>query len=245
MQDRLQELERLYRHLVSTVTASGAPRWQDPILLADLMALIPYRTGRRALGIDSSEEYELLILRMCGGEGNYMHTEPEAVGQRFANEAVSVNPDLSVLREFRDARLMFIPAALMRALQGGHADDEWAPKVERGPTVIVPEEKLEDSTPEPPRPPAPSPPRPSAPSVTRPAAPSPPRPPAPSVTRPSAPIESCIRCHRVLPVGRNVKFCPYCGGSQTATTCPACNEEVELSWKHCVNCGTTLDQGPS
>lgn len=260
----MQELERLYRHLVATMTASGAPRWQDPILLADLMALIPYRTGRRALGIDSSEEYELLILRLAGGEGSYMHTEPEAVGQRFGNEAVSVNPDLGVLREFRDARLMFVPAALMRVLQGGTADEEWAPRSERGPAVIIPEEKLDGPDPEPAAR-APAPPRPSAPSAPRPAAaespraPAPPRPSAPSPPRPSAPvsapsaapvstpgagnIEACIHCRRVLPVGRNVKFCPYCGGSQTAATCPACNEEIELSWKHCVNCGATLTQG--
>ncbi len=256
----MQELERLYRHLISTVTASGTPRWQDPILLSDLMALIPYRTGRRALGIDSSEEYELLILRLAGGEGSYMHTEPEAVGQRFANEAVSVNPDLGVLREFRDARLMFAPAPLMRVLQGGNSDEEWAPKTDRGPTIIVPEEKetpgrLDEATPGRPDARTPEPPRPAAPSLTRPPAPQPPRPSAPSTPRPPAPssaptvprpasdIDACIHCRRVLPVGRNVKFCPYCGGSQTAATCPACNEEVELSWKHCVNCGATLNQG--
>lgn len=236
----MNELERLYRHLVSTVNAAGTARWQDPIMLADLLALIPYRTGRRALGIDSSEEYELLILRLAGGEGNFMSTEPEAVGQRFANEAVSVNPNLSVLREFRDARLMFIPGALMRVLQGPKEEEMWAPPEEAdrrsGGQAQEADRRsggraggADDVTP----------------PDSRPAG-------HQNVGasghqgvgasgRPG--IDACPHCRRVLPTGRTIKFCPYCGGSQTRGICPACTEEVELSWKHCVNCGAALTQG--
>ena len=41
----------------------------------------------------------------------------------------------------------------------------------------------------------------------------------------------------LLPRGRAVTFCPYCGQNLTIQRCPACGTELEIDWKFCITCG--------
>jgi predicted RNA-binding Zn-ribbon protein involved in translation (DUF1610 family) len=240
----VNDLERLYRQLVATLSANGPARWQDPMRLSELMNVLPYRAARRILNIDSSEEFELLMLRLAGGEGGYMSTEPEAVGQRFALEAVSTNPELGVLREFRDAHLMFAPAPLMKVLAGSTGDESYAPPQ---PVAAAPA----PAAPPPPTPtfaPAritPAPAR-SAP-VQRTAAAAPAVRKAVSAPAVSSPVPAsvpdaghCTACDRALPTARAVNFCPHCGQGQATGHCVKCGAEADLSWHFCVTCGVGL-----
>jgi hypothetical protein len=52
----------------------------------------------------------------------------------------------------------------------------------------------------------------------------------------------CSYCGGKLPSGRPVNFCPHCGESQTSTRCPECQAELELGWKHCINCGHAVGE---
>lgn len=244
----MNDLERLYRQLVATLSANGPARWQDPTRLADLMNVLPYRSARRVLHIDSSEEYELLILRLAGGEGGYMSTEPEAVGQRFAMEAVSTNPDLGVLREFKDACLMFVPGPLMKVLSGSTGDEAWAP-----PEARAAEAPAAPMPPAPPAPPAPTPGKAAqtTPAARRPVQPAsasaratPPSPPSsPASPSRSAVAATCSACDRALPVGRTVNFCPHCGQGQSMGHCAKCGADADLSWHFCPTCGVGLPWG--
>ena len=47
----------------------------------------------------------------------------------------------------------------------------------------------------------------------------------------------CSFCGGRLPGGRPVNFCPHCGQNQTFTRCPECQADIELGWRHCINCG--------
>ncbi len=219
------DLDRLFRHLVRTLGASDPGLLHRPIALTDLtMHVIPYRSARRVIGIDSSEDYELLVLRLVSGESGLVATEPEAARARFAEEAASPNPDLRVLRELGGATVHPTPAALTRALST--AEDE----VSYAPTPI----------------PTPAPPPLLPPAAVRPAPPSQrPRPTQPDIVPqppPPAPV-FCGACGGKLPHGRTVLFCPTCGRSLRSAHCPSCGEEVERSWKHCVNCGEALGWG--
>lgn len=49
---------------------------------------------------------------------------------------------------------------------------------------------------------------------------------------------SCAFCRTVLPTGRTVRFCPFCGADQTLKPCSTCREPLEPSWKFCIACGT-------
>jgi hypothetical protein len=70
----------------------------------------------------------------------------------------------------------------------------------------------------------------------------------PTVARPHAPHRrptgapaatacDCRYCGAVLPRGRAVTFCPYCGQDVTVQQCPACSTELDVAWRFCVACG--------
>lgn len=236
----MQDIERLFRHLTRTLQAVDPARLQQPVSVGELVSrFVPYRTSRRALGVDSSEDYELLLLRFASGEGGFASTEPDPVRMRFASEVKSPNPDLSVLREFRDAVFVLQPIPLARVLSGQTEDDAYAPPPRPSPAapqelvhaveqmdaesdVIepLPFDSVRTTTPAPADPPELEP-----------------------VAEAPAPVSAAARCSFCggsLPAGRAVHFCPHCGQSQMQGQCPRCKAEVEYGWRHCVGCGTAL-----
>ena len=48
---------------------------------------------------------------------------------------------------------------------------------------------------------------------------------------------SCAYCEHRLPVGRVVKFCPFCGRDIRVVSCPSCGADLEAGWRYCVDCG--------
>ena len=237
----MQDIERLFRHLTRTLQAVDPARLQQPLSVGELVSrFVPYRTSRRALGVESSEDYELLLLRFASGEGGFAATEPDPVRMRFAKEVRSPNPDLSVLREFRDAVFVLQPIPLARVLSGQTEDEAYAPPPRPAPTpspeLVEAVEQMDAETDviEP---------LPfdavrtvsAAPAEAVAAPPVPETPPAPV-----AAAARCSFCGGSLPSGRAVHFCPHCGQSQLQGQCPRCKAEVEYGWRHCVSCGTGL-----
>ena len=241
----MNDIERLFRHLTRTLLALDPARLQQPVSIGDLVSrFVPYRTSRRALGVESSEDYELLLLRFASGEGGFANTEPDPVRLRFASEVRSPNPDLSVLREFRDAAFVLQPIPLARVLSGQTEDDAYAPPPRPAPPVLAPEPAPEELV-----------------EVIEPAESAgvdtieslpfdAVRTVAPAkvgltaaADAPAAPMTAarCSYCGGSLPAGRAVHFCPHCGQSQLLGQCPRCKAEVEYGWRHCVSCGTGLN----
>jgi hypothetical protein len=52
--------------------------------------------------------------------------------------------------------------------------------------------------------------------------------------------ERCHYCDGLLPAGRKVTFCPYCGQNLSVRHCPACSTELEVGWKFCIACGRSV-----
>ena len=237
----MQDIERLFRHLTRTLQAVDPARLQQPLSVGELVSrFVPYRTSRRALGVESSEDYELLLLRFASGEGGFAATEPDPVRMRFAKEVRSPNPDLSVLREFRDAVFVLQPIPLARVLSGQTEDEVYAPPPRPAPTpspeLVEAVEQMDAET-----------------DVIEPlpfdavrtvsAAPAEAVAAPPVPETPAAPVAAAARCSFCggsLPSGRAVHFCPHCGQSQLQGQCPRCKAEVEYGWRHCVSCGTGL-----
>ena len=238
----MTDLERLFRRLVDNLIAIDPARLHRPITLGDLVgSVIPYRTTRRALGIDSAEDYDMLVLRLCAGEGGYVRLLSDEAMLAFRDQLASPNPDLGVLAEYRQAELVLGGEPLAHALGPG-PDEAYAP---------AEEEYLE--------PPPPAAPPPSialtveSRRVPFSAEPVPPVvPPPPRITaepepqrRPVLRLDSSARCSYCggpLPSGRTVNFCPHCGQNQSFTRCPECQADLELGWKHCINCGHSVGE---
>ena len=74
----MDDLDRLYRLLVRNARTAGPDYLARPFELAELyQTLIPYRHYRRELGIETSEDYELALMRLIAGERGYLVAEPE------------------------------------------------------------------------------------------------------------------------------------------------------------------------
>ena len=116
----MTDLERLFRRLVDNLIAIDPARLHRPITLGDLLgSVIPYRTNRRSLSIDSAEDYDMLVLRLCTGEGGFVRMVSDDIGQVFRDQLTSPNPDLEVLREYEKAELLLGTEPLAHALGPG------------------------------------------------------------------------------------------------------------------------------
>jgi predicted RNA-binding Zn-ribbon protein involved in translation (DUF1610 family) len=207
------DLERLFQQLVATLAATDPARLNRPVVLGDIRdSILPYRTSRRALGLDTVEDYDLLLLRLAAGDGGFARTSPEPVRARFVAEIAGSNPDLGLLRHHSDAALTLEGLRVARALAASDEDRYAPPEPEPEPDTVLDLEVARPArhTVEPVPPPEPGP--------------------------------MCLFCGGTLPSGRTVNFCPSCGQSQITPRCPQCQTEVELGWRHCVNCGAALAQ---
>jgi hypothetical protein len=209
------DLERLFRRLVRNLADTEPARLHQPLPLADVyQSIVPYRSNRRSLGLESSEDYELVLLRLAAGEAGLVRTEPETARKQLAAEAASTNPDLSLLRRIENVFLTIRSEPLAYAL-GPEPEMEASP---RGGVSPPPPAALPDF------------PEPDELAELEPAAP-----------EEAAP--HCLYCGGTLPNHRTVTFCPHCGQRQGPATCPSCHSEVERGWRHCVNCGSALHDG--
>jgi hypothetical protein len=98
------EVERFFRQIVRNLSAIDPARLRRPLPLSELRDhIVPYRTNRRPLELESSEDYELVLMRLCAGEGGFARTEPADVRAEFEIEVSSSNPDLGLLRRHEHA----------------------------------------------------------------------------------------------------------------------------------------------
>jgi predicted RNA-binding Zn-ribbon protein involved in translation (DUF1610 family) len=218
------ELERFFRRLVANLAGSDPARLHRPIPLEDILeSIVPYRSNRRALLLESAEDYELVVLRLCAGEGGLVRTEPEEVRARFAEEAASTNPDLHVLHKFEHVLVSIRSEPLARALDSEPDPGlPYAPHFATQPLAgldLPALDPLNDLDP-------------IEPDASG----------APDEV-PAADAPRCLYCGDTLPGDRPVRFCPHCGQRQVPSECPRCHSDVEPGWRHCVSCGTALADG--
>jgi predicted RNA-binding Zn-ribbon protein involved in translation (DUF1610 family) len=211
----VEDLSRFFRQIVRNLAATDPAGLRRPLPLGEIRrTILPYRANRRALQLETSEDYELVLIRLCAGEGGFARTEPDDVQAEFAAEAQNSNPDLTIVHRHEKAVVILNEGQLVRALDPAR-DLAFAPSDQRF---------------------APPNPREAVPLPDRPA-------PVKAVSKPSAKPPSpaiCRVCSGKLPPGRSVKFCPHCGESQVLTRCPECQTELEAAWRHCVTCGAAV-----
>lgn len=247
----MTDLERLAAAVLSQWRLDGRSPTDAIGLGAILDHTLPYRVARRLLGIDASEDYEALVLRLVAEEDGLVSVDPAEAAEMARATLASRLPDLDVLHLLRTAQLTFAPDAAERL-----ADVHPLPRPE-GITSTVDEvaadeddDAGDDAGPEMPavRETRSAPPRDVIPlpvgrfaadatAVTPPAAP--PSPPPAFLTGVAfeAPAAGCWRCQTALPGGRVIKFCPECGADQREPVCAGCGATVERGWKHCAECG--------
>jgi hypothetical protein len=256
----MDALDRTFRHLLQTIQTRYPAYLTQPFEVAELYQnILPYRHHRRELGLDTNQDYELVLLQLLSGARDYVVVSDD-MRERLARELASPNPDPGAFREFSTSQIALSPAAVRRFETGGAAAAEPAlvgagkaaagETTQRMTTQRAPSATTASTAPRSastaataPTPiaaqPAPRRPAPAASTVTtgpRAAASS------PSGARGTQTIvpqagEQCRYCNGSLPSGRRITFCPHCGQNLTVVNCLACGTELELGWKFCTTCG--------
>ena len=113
----MTDLERFFQQLVRNLAAADPARIGQPLSVAEIRnVILPYRANRRALQLGSSEDYELVLMRLCAGEGGLARTEPEQARMAFAEELANPSPDLSIVQWHDKALVNLDPEAAALAL---------------------------------------------------------------------------------------------------------------------------------
>lgn len=228
----MDNLDRMYRHLARTIRARFPQYLSQPFDVAELhQNILPYRHHRRELGLETNEDYEIVLSELLSGARDYLIVD-DRMRDALRAELASTNPDPTAFKQFATASVALSPSAL-RTLSIGPEEDQAHTNTATPAVDVAPDPPRRISVKAPP-PKAPTPPPPA-----NPVSPSTPAP-EPSITpRPVVPQagERCRSCNEVLPAGRAITFCPHCGQNVTTMNCPACGSELEVGWKFCPTCG--------
>ena len=254
----MDALDRTFRHLVQTVQTRYPAYLTQPFEVAELYQnILPYRHHRRELGLETNQDYELVLLQLLSGARDYLVVNGQ-MRERLARELASPHPDPGAFREFSTSQIALSPPAVRRFQEGGVADAEpvlaaagRAASVETTQRIPVQQVVAGASAAA----------KSASTSATAPApqvaqsagrrqasnatavttgprsmatASSPPR--ASQTIVPQA-GDQCRYCNGALPTGRRITFCPHCGQNLTVINCHACGTELELGWKFCTTCG--------
>ena len=242
----MDDVDRMYRHLVKTIRSSSPHLLTQPFQVADLYAtILPYRLHRRDLGLETNQDYEMAMLELLSGGRGYL-TVDDRMREVLGATLKSPNPDPQLIREFASSRISLAPDAVRQvdpdALPASAAT---APTAPAGIPVSEPEYRPWRPAASPAAAPSPQ----AAGSTPSPRAGGAPVSPPPAATRrPARPITlardgECPHCRGALPAGRPIVFCPHCGQDLTVQHCPACGSELEQGWKFCVTCGRAVASG--
>jgi hypothetical protein len=261
----MDALDRTFRHLVQTIQARYPAYLTQPFEVGELYQnVLPYRHHRRELGLETNQEYELVLLQLLSGARDYLIID-EHMRERLTRELASPHPDPGAFREFSTIQVALSPTAVRRVQEGGFGQLESALAIGGRTSSSEPTQRMTAqragaaaaAAPAPTmaaaaggKPPSSPPPVPAAP----PPAAAPPPPPAPRrsssvITQPtpraSAPGSgpSGRPSNTIVPqVGEQ---CRYCSGvlpsGRRITFCPHCGQNLTVV--NCLACGTELELG--
>jgi predicted RNA-binding Zn-ribbon protein involved in translation (DUF1610 family) len=132
------DLERFFDRLVRNLVATDAARLRQPVPVMDIKnSILPYRSNRRALGLESNEEYEELLIRLVAEEGGLVTTTPADVAEWCQRQMASLSPDLSGIPGQGSATITVRPEAVGKVL-GKVSADAIAKNLETSSAVPVP-----------------------------------------------------------------------------------------------------------
>ena len=241
----LDSLSRFHRTLVEEILRTRPAYLSEPFTVSEIYQnLVPYQTHRGRMGVQMNGDYEDILLRLLAGEGDYLVLESEHARSEIEEEFRSPSPNTGLYREYAAVDVRLNPLRRPRDLPDPRPCG--TPAGEVAPVPVLPSASSEA----PPTPRAATPELPSQALSAEPLKEDPPAfepaasqgraesvsPPAPG----SGVMAHCAWCQETLPERDMLKYCPFCGADLDKAPCPTCGEELEVSWRFCVACGTAV-----
>ncbi len=104
-------LDRIFDRLIRTLSAGAPGQLHEPFKVSEIVqALVPYRTYRNELGVDTLQDYEHAVLELLAGERGLLVCDPDTVSV-IRKELASPDPDTGLLRRLQtvDVRVGAVP----------------------------------------------------------------------------------------------------------------------------------------
>jgi double zinc ribbon protein len=229
-------LAQLFRCLVENLAALDPGALAQPLRVADIHErLVPYRTHRASIGVDTGEDYEMTVLRLLAGERGLVEVYPVDVREALEREVAAANPETDLYRQFPDASVLLAPEHVALVLGTALPSPDGLEAVTDLPPMAPPMAAAESADQQGDR----------AADEDE---------PVPFMLEEGADAEAqpvahpremsagtpCPYCGGALPVGRTVLFCPHCGQNIGVVHCPACGTELDVGWQWCIACGQKM-----
>jgi len=110
----MDALDRMFQVLVRTIQATQPALLTAPITVAELyQQILPYRHFRRELGLETNQEYELILMELLTGARGYLDVD-ERLRDELGKELMAGSPEPSRVREFADAHVTLNAGALAK-----------------------------------------------------------------------------------------------------------------------------------
>jgi hypothetical protein len=262
----MDNLDRMYRHLVRTIRSRFPQYLGQPFDVAELyQTILPYRHYRRELGLETNDDYEMTLTELLSGARDYLIVD-DHMRDVLKKEIATTNPDPGAFKQFSTVRVALSPTAL-RSLEAGPAMDPGTPDIavpfqssgseRRAPGAAAAQASAATIVPAAPPPAGAAPPPAPPPAAPAAAAPPPARTSArqtaaPVIATPNTPPASLSRVSGGVAVPGTGSIipnagerCRSCDGAlpegRAITFCPHCGQN--LTTKNCPACGSELELG--
>jgi hypothetical protein len=117
----MDALDRMFHVLVRTLRTKQPALLSAPFTVGELHAqILPYRHFRRDLGLETNQEYELILMELLTGARAYLDVD-EQLRDELGKELSAASPEPSRVREFADSHVA-INAAALAALTAGQVN---------------------------------------------------------------------------------------------------------------------------
>ena len=110
----MDALDRMFHTLVRTLRMNRPALLTSPFTVGELhQQILPYRHFRRDLGLDTNQEYELVLLELLTGARGYLDVD-DRLADGLGKELLAGSPEPSRVRDYADAYVSINAAAQAR-----------------------------------------------------------------------------------------------------------------------------------
>jgi hypothetical protein len=108
----MDALDRMFHVLVRALQSRQPALLSAPFTVGELhQQILPYRHFRRELGLETNQEYELVLMELLTGARGYLDVD-EQLRDRLGKELMASSPETSRVRDFAEAHVSINPTAL-------------------------------------------------------------------------------------------------------------------------------------
>src|SRR5438477_11661782 len=108
----MDALDRMFQVLVKTLREKQPALLNAPFTVGELyQQILPYRHFRRELGMETNQEYELILMELLTGARGYLDVD-ERLRDNLSKELNSTAPEPGRVRDFADAHVTVSSGAM-------------------------------------------------------------------------------------------------------------------------------------